>query len=472
MNKFEIPVNQEIRQFGRHLKANERTILSARFGDGKSYFLDKIRSDKGLAKKYKFLTIYPINYQVSDNKDVFELLKRDVLLQLILNEMIDDSVKLEEIDILSWFIYHNRGSVLTDLLTSLPQLGLDDSSSEKVAIAMNTISVFSSIKTQFGAIWGKYKAFKEQLKSNDDLIEEYMSKQDKTLLYEKDSITTIIQDSIKTYQSNTKKKVALIVEDLDRIDPAHLFRILNILSAHMDYGYRYHGVPDKSLAGNKFGLDNIIIVADYKNLKNIFHHFYGNHTDFGGYISKFLSSVPFEYSLEKLKYQHIINKISSVTGIETSILYPIIPQVELSSTLRKTVQSFSIGKSDLYKLTVNIQGKQVKIDNKVFKLMSVLKRLNYSKEATIQRIQQIEFVNQEYYFEHVIPIMFLSEKNEESNEQRMILIKDKQNGLIRRRVGIDTQRGTAYTVSATYAGAQERLTDMRGFLERLYNMIP
>ena len=63
------------------------------------------------------------------------------------------------------------------------------------------------------------------------------------------------------------KKVVLIVEDLDRIDPAHLFRILNIFSAHIDYCYKNAVIPDRSIVGNKFGFDNIVLVCDFSNIK-------------------------------------------------------------------------------------------------------------------------------------------------------------------------------------------------------------
>ena len=88
----------------------------------------------------------------------------------------------------------------------------------------------------------------------------------------------------------------LVVEDLDRIDPAHLFRILNIFSAHIDYCYKYGHKAEVSIAGNKFGLDNIVLVCDFSNIRKLFRHFYGGSTDFKGYIGKFLSSAPYTYS--------------------------------------------------------------------------------------------------------------------------------------------------------------------------------
>lgn len=85
----------------------------------------------------------------------------------------------------------------------------------------------------------------------------------------------------------------MIIEDLDRIDPAHIFRILNVFSAHFD---RY-GV-DKTCGDNKFCLDKIVTVCDINNIKKIYAHVYGDNTDFTGYISKFSNSKEYIYSLK------------------------------------------------------------------------------------------------------------------------------------------------------------------------------
>ena len=79
---------------------------------------------------------------------------------------------------------------------------------------------------------------------------------------------------------NANKCGVPIIEDLDRLDPVHLFRILNVLSAHIDY---------KSTT-NKFGFTNIVAVLDYETAKHIFIHFYGEKANFDGYMSKFIGS--------------------------------------------------------------------------------------------------------------------------------------------------------------------------------------
>lgn len=63
---------------------------------------------------------------------------------------------------------------------------------------------------------------------------------------------------------------------MDRLDPAHLFRIMNVFSAHMDYGYRSMQPIDSSLVGNKFGVSNVVFVMHEKNTEALFHHFMEN----------------------------------------------------------------------------------------------------------------------------------------------------------------------------------------------------
>lgn len=111
----------------------------------------------------------------------------------------------------------------------------------------------------------------------------------------------MIYNIISDYKKSSGKEVVLIIEDLDRIDPAHIFRILNVFSAHFDnqlYG-----------EGNKYNFDKIITVCDYDNIKNIYHHVYGDKTDFIGYISKFSNIEPFNYSLYNLLKEYIINHL-------------------------------------------------------------------------------------------------------------------------------------------------------------------
>lgn len=75
-----IPIDKELSDFKSHLEINERTIFSAKFGDGKTFFLNEFK--KLYKDDYYFITLYPINYSIADNQDIFEYIKRDILFQL------------------------------------------------------------------------------------------------------------------------------------------------------------------------------------------------------------------------------------------------------------------------------------------------------------------------------------------------------------------------------------------------------
>ena len=75
------PLDEEITSFERYFSENNRCILSAPFGEGKSYFLNEFI--KSQTDEYDFITIYPTNYQICDNRDILEYIKRDILFGLI-----------------------------------------------------------------------------------------------------------------------------------------------------------------------------------------------------------------------------------------------------------------------------------------------------------------------------------------------------------------------------------------------------
>jgi len=103
---------------------------------------------------------------------------------------------------------------------------------------------------------------------------------------ETDYLSQLLKEKIFKQKGN--KRSVLVLDDLDRIDPEHIFRILNILSAYFEKEHE-----------NKFGFDLIVIVADYTNLKNFFHHKYGMETDFSGYVDKFFTISPYYFDNKK-----------------------------------------------------------------------------------------------------------------------------------------------------------------------------
>jgi hypothetical protein len=212
-----IPIDKELVAFKEHLNINERTIFSARFGDGKTFFLnefkkkysDENKEDADEEEKYYFITLYPVNYSVAENQDIFEYIKRDILFQLAKDG------KLNPIDFeaiaKSIFTWENLKEVIGFLISCMPKGEI------------------------LNKILEKGEKFAKKYKEEQTTFQKYESwfTSQKGGLYEHDGYTELIIETLK-YIKSSGYKTALIIEDLDRIDPAHLFRILNVLGAHID----------------------------------------------------------------------------------------------------------------------------------------------------------------------------------------------------------------------------------------------
>ena len=288
-----IDVSEKVKDFVQYLDSTDRIILSARFGDGKTHLLNALRNDETANKEYEFFTIYPVNYSVAPNEDVFEYIKRDIIVQLNNQGLLND-IDLESILGPIWSS-KDIESILSLLCTIIPR-------GEFFEKAIKLVS-------------DKRKEEQEKLHVVDNYLSSFKSY--KGSIYEEDCHTKIIQEAIKLIDKGQEidgqklkgKKPVLIIEDLDRLDPKHLFRALNVISAHMEDG----NTPDK--VGNKFGFNNIVLVMDYDVTKHIFHHFYGSGACYEGYMSKFLSREPFRYSIQQEMVKEIEDKLANVLGI-------------------------------------------------------------------------------------------------------------------------------------------------------------
>ena len=320
-----IPMDGALKEFEKHLKSHPRTILSARFGDGKSFFL--AAAQKKLKKRYVFLTIYPVNYQVVENQDIFEYIKRDLLFQLYAKGLVPESYEIPDSIASYFFLQNNWKQFAEEFLKTLSYFD-----------ASNTIMATLGAAKFLMAMKKKYDAFKNKGGEIGERLDNFIAEFDKRGIYESDPVTTILNDIIKSWKKKyNRRRVCLVFEDMDRIDPSHIFRILNVISAQMDYAYKY-GVSPKSsnLSGNKFGVDNIVVCLDYDNLKHIFHHFYGPKACFDGYINKFSDKGIFYYSLHEQVQQFYMNELSRVTGMDNNAVKVIMEQFDMTAfTLRQ-----------------------------------------------------------------------------------------------------------------------------------------
>lgn len=285
-----IPIDTQLKMFDEHLSINERTILSAKFGDGKTFFLDKFK--EAYKEKYCFVTLYPVNYSVAENADVFEYIKRDILLQLANDGMLNP-IDLDAV-VDSVFNWNTLKEVINFLLTFLPQGDILKKIMEK---AEKFKKKYDEKKTDFN----KYNEVFEIQRGG---------------IYEHDGYTQLIEKTLQYIQENEGKKTVLIIEDLDRIDPAHLFRILNILGSHFDCRYN----NSTTCTSNKFGFSNIVTVFDFDVAKYIFSHFYGSDASYDGYINKFKICQPFKYSIANIAIEYFYNYIEEICKIPSQCL--------------------------------------------------------------------------------------------------------------------------------------------------------
>ena len=75
-----IDISKNIQDFKQIYEKESRIIFSAKFGDGKSYFLNEFMKSYDEKKNdYYFITLHPVNYVVEGTRDVMEYIKRDIL---------------------------------------------------------------------------------------------------------------------------------------------------------------------------------------------------------------------------------------------------------------------------------------------------------------------------------------------------------------------------------------------------------
>ena len=314
-----IDISGNLKKFAQYLEKTDRIILSAKFGDGKTYLLNELRRDEAMQDKYEFFTIYPVNYSVAKNEDVFEYIKRDIIVQLHKKKL------FENIDLNTLF-----GSVFTlnDLTSVVPFL-------------LSLVPLGELCNEGYS----KFLEIKKKYDEKKHIVDKYLSQFANTAgcIHEEDGYTKLIKKAIEwisqDHSLNGKvkkaKKPVLIIEDLDRLDPKHLFRILNVVSAHIDDSDR----PD--IVGNKFGFSNIVLVMDYDVTKHIFHHFYGAEACYEGYMSKFLSREPFRYSIKYIMIRAFEAQLGEKLGI-----HELLPHLK---HFREKLAGSSL--RDLYKLT-------------------------------------------------------------------------------------------------------------------------
>lgn len=465
MEDIIIPIDQQLQEFRSHIIANPRTFLSSKFGDGKTYFIDKVK--EAFKDEFVFLTIYPVNYQVAENQDIFNFIKRDILFQMMFNKMIPESIEIDN-DVLLWgFIQNNYKSLLSDLIPFISSLALPAAYVPVIAQTLNSLKVFKDIKE-------KFDKFKEEQKTDDQLLEIFIKNVEKQSIYEEDIVTTIIKKSIVRYKEEHKdKKIVFIIEDLDRIDPAHLFRILNIFSAQIDYSYKINIKPDPNdVIGNKFGFDNIVFVADFSNVRKIFKHLYGENTDFNGYIGKFLSSTPYEYSFREIRANYIYDYLAENIDCPRQLIARLLPESFLESkTIRECIQAFNVQQQIAKPPIFSSDQGDVTLDITMLKLLSVMRRMKISDEDIIRSSINLFDEENDSFYKYIAPYMLFQREDYTGLVAEIITRKDDNVVVTYVPINPQTGQGEISNVTKHLRHGETTLTSFSNMVRKMLDYI-
>lgn len=353
-----IDTNELFLIFEEHLNIqnNSKIIFSGKFGIWKTYFLNEFFEEN--KDKYEVFHLFPINYQISSNQNIFDFLKYDILIELF---KIDNNIfKTED----------NKDKSMISYIKNIFNTN---------SVLKNTIDLIEPISENIQYIWKPLKIlldfdkkFQEFKKWDNWYLEKFFKENNN----ETDRISQILKEKIKEIKG--EKQSILILDDLERIDPEHIFRILNIFSAHFN--------EDNEELPNKFWFDKIILVADYQNIKSIFHHKYGKDSDFNWYLDKFFSVEVFQFKNEEI-ITKIVDKIISEFKREDNINSLLEDRAYVKLLLKEILEK-AVNLTSKEKLNLRQLLKWIKFQLNGLKNSSYTKNHFYNEDKT-----RIQFIN-------------------------------------------------------------------------------
>ena len=368
-------INGPSEDFSNHLQLqnNERIIFSAPYGFGKTTFLKEYFSSEEQLERYEVIHLFPVNYSVATNEDIFKYLKFDIIYELLNKDIELEANDFSYLETLPFFLKKNLDSFLALLLLFVPKIGT------------KTYSIYEKLK----GLADKYLEYYDSLNEGDsDKIDKYFQgfiEKDGSI-YEENIFTQFIMNQLDKLkqskeESKIKKETILILDDLDRIDPHHIFRLFNVFAAHFDSNY--YG------KSNKFGFDKVIFVCDIKNIRNIFKSNYGADVDFNGYIDKFYSRNIYYFD----------NRENTLTLIKL-----IISKLQFQSDSQGSATKLS-----LLSATITSDYKYILyelIKSKAINLRAFLKHLN---SQIFIPYKKVNFYNNTDYYNFQFPVILLIE---------------------------------------------------------------
>lgn len=353
---------------------NHNILFSAPFGEGKSTFLDYFFKQNH--EEFEVFKVFPVNYSVASNEDIFKYIKADILLQLMEKGVVFDKNEFSHLETTQQFILNNPKNIVRNLFRT----GL--------SLSQNTNHLVKAIE-EFENFCKEYQDYRSKLKTDDQAkAVSYVQKlyEEEGSLFEDNFYTQLIRQLVNRVKEKPERKTVLVIDDLDRMDPDHIFRILNVISAQCD---SFNLGNDQF--NNKFGFDHIVVVCDIDNIRHIFEHRYGEKVKFDGYINKFYSSKIFRFNgsiLVDFVLDSIENKLNNKEFKESLILFKIFCEIGLL-TPRDLIKSFgNIDLDWIYRIKYGHYNpiiKQKIIDIKFWPLLHNIKEF-YGKEYLLSKL--------------------------------------------------------------------------------------
>ncbi len=262
-------------------------FFSAKYGTGKTYFLNQFFQD---SEDYEVFHLYPVDYQIASNENIIDFLKADILVELQKkhNGIIEPNDYSNFLDLQRLLYVWSKDHVV-DI-------------SKFIGSHVSRLALLGKPFKDVVDLTESFLSFKKQIESGDKgRVENFLKDLKNKKISEADPMSDLLKSKIELVKEN--KKSVLVLDDLDRIDPQHVFRMLNCFSAHFD--------SSNNELPNKFGFDVIVLVGDFANLKSIFHHMYGSETDFNGYFNKFFSREIFQFNNNQIIFDSLSQVISA-----------------------------------------------------------------------------------------------------------------------------------------------------------------
>ena len=162
---------------------------------------------------------------------------------------------------------------------------------------------------------------------------------------------------------------------------------------------------------------------------------------FKGYIGKFLSSAPYEYSIREVRKDYIYNHLEKVLHCPRPLIETMLPnEILVSKTIRECKQSFEISSQIIEIPPYQSNEGEVKIDTTILKLLSVMRRLKIADDDIVQYSSSLIYSDTKAFCKYVASYMLLFEK-QNGNLEVEVYKNEEKTRVEQLKVRIDAETG-------------------------------